>query len=69
MNITVEKLFPRPTQQFPYTCRVDLSRCTLKEYDSVLTWTVERAIPCMWTGNWAVYLDDHSASLMMLRWV
>ena len=68
MNITVEKMYPRPTHGYPYNCRVDLSRCTLKEYDSVLSWTVDQEIPCTWAGNWAVYLSDKYASLLMLRW-
>jgi hypothetical protein len=70
MNITIERIIPYTTERYPYNCRVDLCKCTLSQYDRVLSWTKEQKIPCSWTWteNRAVYMDDKYATLLMLRW-
>lgn len=63
MTITTEI-----TKNYPHNCRVYLGKCSLRQYDDVLTWINTQEIPCTWTGSWSVCMSAASAEWLVLRW-
>jgi hypothetical protein len=64
MKIEVKEINPRPTQQYPYTHRVEVFAAA----DKVSAWLKENKIAHTQTGWGVYYLGKDAVEWLMLRW-
>jgi len=65
MAFEIQRLYPRPSQQYPYNCRVTFAY--IEDAFTARTWTEECEIPCTWVGS-VLYITDRYTDFLALRY-
>lgn len=70
MKFSIQNLDLIPSQQYPYTYRIQFDKCELAERELLLDWISDNSVPCCFLNisKPVLYLTEGNLTHFILKW-